>query len=114
MSCDTQREPNQTITQRKEQIRDTVLKLARALVTGQVKAIVNAQGAIAFQGWTDRNRVTDACAYRQIMATGTALAKMKIAQAEALAGKSVSRQAIGHGGAGTHSHDGGKTWHNGH
>jgi hypothetical protein len=114
MPCDTKLKAGQSITQRKEEIRDTVARLARALVTGQVKAIVSAQGAVAFQGWTDadRNRVTDSCAYRQIMATGTAQAKLKIQAAEQLAGRTVSRQAIGNGGQGLHAHNG--VWHGHH
>jgi len=45
--------------------------------------------------------------YRRLMATGSALAKAKIAAAEALAGRAVSRQALANG---VHSHDGGRTW----
>ena len=43
------------------------------------------------------------------MISGSPLAKMKIAQAELLAGRTVDKQVIGQG---AHSHDGGKTWHN--
>jgi hypothetical protein len=42
------------------------------------------------------------------MATGSALAKAKIAAAEALSGRSVNREAVAHG---HHSHDNGATWH---
>jgi hypothetical protein len=42
------------------------------------------------------------------MATGSAMAKTAIARAEALAGRSVNRQAVAQG---HHSHDGGATWH---
>jgi hypothetical protein len=66
---------------------------------------------VAFIGLTDQERdgVTDACAYRRIMATGSALAKAKIASAEALSGRTVNRQAVAQG---HHTHDGGQTWHN--
>jgi hypothetical protein len=109
MPCDTYFKPQQTLEQRKDEIRKTVEKLARALADGTVKPKVGPQGAITFVGWTDtdRNRVTDACAYRRLMATGSATAKLAIARAEQLAGRTVNRQALAHG---VHSHDGGNTW----
>ena len=112
MPCDTVPfTAAQTLTERKLQVKETVDALAKALVRGDVKATVGPQGAIAFGGWQDRKGITDACAYRRIMATGSALAKAKLAQAEQLAGRSVSKQVIGQG---THSHDGGHTFHPGH
>ena len=113
MPCEVSRLPNQTLTERKVEIREAVAKLSAELAAGRVKAVVGPQGAVAFQGWTDanRSRVTDACALRLVLSTGSALAKTKIAQAEMLAGRPVNRQAIAQG---HHSHDGGKTWHHGH
>ncbi len=119
MPCDTYRQPEQTITQRKEQIRDTIDQLAKDLIAGRVKPVVGPNGAIAFQGFTSsggvisspllqRNNVTDNCAYRRIMVQGSAAAKMAIFRAEKLAGRSVSKQTVA---AGVHSHDGGSTWH---
>jgi hypothetical protein len=76
---------------------------------GGVRAVVGPQGAIAFTGWNNgRDGVTDACAYRRIMSTGSSMAKAAIARAEALAGRSVDRAQVT---LGTHSHDGGKSWH---
>jgi hypothetical protein len=113
MACDTQVKENQTLQQRKEEVKATVDKLSQDLAAGRVKPVVGANGGIAFQGFSDadRNGVTDACIYRRLMVTGSALAKAKIAQAEALSGRAVNRSVIGQG---VHSHDGGKTWHNGH
>lgn len=113
MPCDTRLRSGQTISQRKEEIRKTTAQLAADVAAGRVKPKIGPQGAIAFEGWTeqDRNGISDACAYRQIMVGGSALAKAKIAQAEQLSGRSVSKQALAHG---HHSHDGGKTWHHGH
>lgn len=110
MPCDTRRRPNQTISERKTEIRETVARLASALAAGQVKAVVGPQGAIAFAGLTEsqRNGVTDACAYRLLMAGGSMLAKQAIARAEALAGRAVNKQTVA---VGAHSHDGGHTWH---
>ena len=110
MPCDTSFLPNQTISQRKDEITRAVGRLSTLLAAGTVKAKVGPKGSIAFDGWTneDRSRVTDACAYRRVMATGSALAKAQIAKAEAMAGRTVDRQVVGHG---VHSHDGGQTWH---
>jgi hypothetical protein len=113
MPCDTRLKPRQTLSERADEVRRAVQKVADGLISGRVTAKVGPQGAIAFSGLTEAERdgVTDACVYRRLMATGSALAKAKIAQAEALAGRSVDRQALAHG---HHSHDGGKTWHSGH
>lgn len=109
MACDTRTLPGQTLTQRKEEVLAATVKLNALLVAGAVKPKIGPQGAILFEGWTeaDRGRVSDACAYRRIMAIGSSLAKAKIAAAEAAAGRTVNRQAVGQG---WHSHDG-KTWH---
>jgi hypothetical protein len=110
MPCDTRLKKNQTIQQRATEVRAVVDRLASALVSGRVKPVIGPTGAIAFPGLTDAERdgVTDNCAYRRILATGSALAKAAIARAEQLSGRSVNRQAIAHG---HHSHDGGATWH---
>lgn len=110
MPCDTQLKPQQTIQQRADEIRRAVEKLARGITSGAVRVRVGPQGAVAFEGFsdTDRDRITDACAYRRLMVSGNALAKSAIARAEQIAGRGVSRQAIAHG---AHSHDGGATWH---
>jgi hypothetical protein len=114
MACDTQPfTKNQTLTERKQQVREAVEALAKLLVSGSVKAVVGPQGAVTFAGWNpnDRKAISDVCAYRQLMARGSALAKQQIAKAEALAGRSVDRKVVAHG---HHSHDGGHTWHGGH
>lgn len=109
MACDTKLKQGQTIQQRAEEVRRSVLGLEQALKMRMVKPIIGPQGAIAFQGWDNgRDGVTDACAYRRIMATGSALAKAEIARAEQMSGRKVNMQAVGQG---AHSHDGGQTWH---
>lgn len=110
MTCDTRTLKGQTLTQRKEEVLEAVLRLNGLLARGLVKPKIGPQGAIVFEGWseTDRGRVSDACAYRRIMAIGGSLAKAAIAKAEMLAGKTVNRQAVA---VGAHSHDGGVTWH---
>lgn len=111
MPCDTRLKRNQTISQRADEVRKVVSQLDKALATGRAQVRVDrATGAVAFTGLTDAEKdgVTDACAYRRVMISGSALAKAKIAQAEQMAGRGVSRQALA---TGVHSHDGGQTWH---
>ena len=113
MPCDTRLKEGQTITQRKEEVRTAVDRIAKGLAAGRIRAQVGPQGAIAFAGITreERDGVTDACAYRRIMTTGSSLAKAAIARAEQIAGRSVDKKVIGQG---VHSHNGGRTWHEGH
>jgi ABC-type hemin transport system ATPase subunit len=113
MPCDTKLKARQTIQERVAEVRRVVEAMAKKLASGQLRAIVGPQGAIAFSGLTETERdgVTDACAYRRIMSGTNALAKAAIAKAEALAGRAVDRKVIAHG---HHSHDGGHTWHHGH
>jgi hypothetical protein len=111
MACDTRLiSPNQTLSQRKTQVKEIIAFTDELIRKNKVKIAVDKRtGAIAFTGMTDAERggVSDACTYRVIMATGSALAKQAIARAEQLAGRGVSRQALA---AGHHSHDGGATW----
>jgi len=113
MACETFLKKNQTISQRKDEVVRAVGKIQAGLINGRVKVKIGPQGAIAFEGVADidRDGVTDACVYRRIMSTGSALAKAAIARAEQLSGRSVNRELVGQG---VHSHDGGKTWHDGH
>jgi hypothetical protein len=109
MPCDTKLKPAQTITQRKEEITKVIARLSAGLVAGSIKVKLSPAGAIAFDGLTetDRDGVTDACAYRRLMVTGGALAKAKVQAAQALLGKPI----LTHG---AHSHDGGQSWHPSH
>lgn len=111
MPCDTRLKPKQTISERIAEVRQAAAKLASGLANNSIRVKIGPTGGIAFEGWSDKDRdgVTDACAYRRIMATGSPLAKAKIAAAEALSGRSVNKQSVA---AGHHSHDGGQTWHN--
>lgn len=110
MPCDTFRAaPQQTLTERKKQITEVIEDLARKLARGQVKAIVGPQGAIAFEGWTNKNGVTDACALRRVMATGSTSAKLAIMKAEQAAGRKLDMNVVA---SGVHAHGG--VWHGGH
>jgi hypothetical protein len=117
MPCDTRTvRQGQTLDQRKTEVRSAVAALSAALVSGRAKAIIDkASGAIAFQGWIEGReaQVSDACAYRYILATGSALAKQMIARAEQLAGRTVNREALRQGVHG-HEHGGHMHFYPGH
>lgn len=110
MPCDSKLLNGQSLSERMTEVRAAIARLSELLVSGRVKPVVGPQGAIAFSGWseTDRSRVTDACAFRAIMVSGSSLAKAALARAEQMAGRSVDRRVVGHG---VHSHDSGVSWH---
>lgn len=112
MACEAKLKPKQTVSERATEVRAAVSKFNRGLILGTVKVAVGPQGAIAFTGIndTDRDGVTDACVYRRLMVSGSALAKAAIAKAEQLAGRAIDTKAIAQG---HHSHDG-VNWHSGH
>jgi hypothetical protein len=113
MPCDTKLKQGQTLQQRVTEVRAAVERISQGLASGRIKAVVSKDGGVAFDGVTaaERDNITDACAYRRVMVSGSALAKAAIARAEQVAGRGVNRQSIANG---LHSHDGGKTWHRGH
>lgn len=110
MPCDTMRKRNQSVAQRIAEVRKRVTVVDKMLAARKVTAKVGPQGAITFTGISaeDRDGMTDACIYRMIIRSGSASAKMAIMRAEQLAGRNVDRKQVT---AGTHSHDGGNTWH---
>jgi hypothetical protein len=113
MVCETRLRPRQTAAQRAADVRKAAEAFVKGLAAGRIKVKVGPQGAIAFDGITEQERdgVSDACAYRKVMASNNALAKLAIKRAEILAGRGVSSEALA---AGFHSHDGGVTFHSGH
>lgn len=110
MACETTLRPRQTTSERIAEIKTSIEALEKLLLRRKVRPVVGPQGAITFDGWPveARNGITDGCAYRRIMATGSALARAEIARAEQLAGRGVDRRVVAQG---THSHDGGQSWH---
>jgi hypothetical protein len=112
MVCDTRvRRKGQTLTERKEEVKKAVTQLDLAIASRRVRVRVGPQGAVAFEGWAEQDRaaVSDACAYRRIASTGSALARAAIAQAEQLAGRTIDKKVIA---SGVHAH--GDHWHGGH
>ena len=85
MPCDTKLKRNQTIQQRNTEVKEIAAFTDELIRKNRLKVLVDKRtGAIAFDGMTDSEKdgCTDACTYRLIMATGTALAKTAIARAE--------------------------------
>ena len=115
MPCETRmRFPGQTISQRAVEVRTAADSLSKALAAGRVKVNIDKKtGAINFDGWAaaERNGVTDSCAYRRILVQGSTAAKLAIAKAEQMAGRTVDKQVVA---SGLHSHDGGRTWSRDH
>lgn len=117
MPCDSRPfTPNQTLSERKAEVKKVSDLVAQEIVAGRVKPKVGPSGAIAFEGLTDvmRRGMTDSCVYRRIMSTGSAMAKQQIARAEQLAGKRVDQKALAGGHHGHFGPDGKVTWHHGH
>lgn len=112
MACDVIQRKNQSLDERKKEVKKKIEEIEKALVSKKARVIVGKQGAIAFElaAGFDRAGLTDACIYRRIMAGNSVLAKAQIAAAEQIAGRKVDKLVIGRG---DHSHDGGKTWHHG-
>ena len=111
MPCESIRQPNQTLAERVIEVKRIIAELDRLIMKKRVNIVVGRQGAIAFVGneWERiRNGVTDACAYRRLVTTGSVLTRTQITRAEEVSGTKVNRAVVG---AGVHSHDGGVTWH---
>lgn len=108
MPCNTK--AGLTPVQKQKQA-DALSRLESMIASGTVRVVVGAQGAIAFQNWTDREGQSDVCAYRALAARNSPALRAAVVRAEAMSGRKASAQAVG---AGIHSHDGGKTWHAGH
>ena len=110
MPCDTKLKQGQTISERIIEVKKVVSRLDQMLAAGKVRTKISREGAVAFEGVSaeDRDGVTDACVYRRILATGSALARAALEKAEMLAGRKIDKKVVG---SGLHSHDGGKSWH---
>lgn len=113
MPCDTRLKRGQTISQRKDEVRDVTNKIMSGILQSRIKITVSPQGAVAFGGISEEEKdgVTDACVYRRIMVSGPATVKAAIERAAMMQGRTINKAVVN---AGVHSHDGGQTWHEGH
>lgn len=107
MPCYNQLKEGQTLQAREREVKAALDRLERYLQSGTVRVQVGQQGAVVFQGWKDRDRVSDVCAYRTLMLKNSWPLKQAIARAEAMSGRKVNQRAVA---SGVHSHDGGRTW----
>lgn len=109
MPCDTQLRENETKEQRSARAQAAAERLEAALGAGRVKVTLSPNGALAFTGWSaeERDGVADVCAFRRLTAKGSFALRQAIQRAELASGRKLNPQAIA---AGSHSHDGGKTW----
>jgi len=109
MACETVRKPGQTLQDRMREVQRALARLESALTQGRVRVKIAPNGAVTFAGWstTDRDDVSDVCAYRSLAATGSSALRMAVTRAEASSGRRVNAQAVA---AGYHSHDGGSSW----
>ncbi len=106
----------QTPPQRKKQIEEAVERLNKALAIGEIKVKIGPQGAITFigsaaAGILGMNKISDTCAYRKLLASGSPALRAAVQKAEMMAGRKIDPQAVA---SGTHSHDGGQSWSPGH
>lgn len=118
MPCDTVFRRNQTLSQRKAEVKTVLGKISEDIKRNRIVPVVSKRGAITFvrklpNGQTvpidnrERDDVTDACIYRAVMRTGSALERHAILKAEEQARVKVDPKLVA---AGVHSHDGGQTW----
>lgn len=111
MPCDTR----PTLTAEEKSAQENALKvLERKLASQQgVTVVIGQNGAVAFRGWVEADRagLSDVCAYRRLLGTNSPELRRAVARAEALYGRKVDQRQVN---AGTHSHDGGHTFHKGH
>jgi len=107
MACESMRRPGQSLTERINEVKRAMSRLEAQIAAGKVRVNIAPNGAIAFAGWTDRDGVTDACAYRTLSASNSVPLRMAVTRAEGMSGRRVNANAVA---AGHHSHDGGHTW----
>jgi len=94
--------------------RDNALAvLERKLAAKEVTVVVAPNGAVAFRGWTEQDRagLADVCVFRALLSKNSPELRRAVAAAETRAGRLIDKRQIA---AGTHSHDGGHTFHKGH
>lgn len=113
MPCESRIQRGQTLAERNAEITAALRTLEARLQASTVRVVIGSNGAVALQGWTpaDRRDVSDVCAIRALQAAGSWALRQAIARAESQSGRKMNPLALA---AGTHSHDGGKSWNPGH
>jgi hypothetical protein len=113
MACSNMISPGQSLEERALEVTAALRQLEARLAAGQVQVQIGPGGALALVGWSagDRNRISDACAYRTLSAQNSWALRQAVARAEARSGRKLNPVAIANG---VHSHDDGQTWQRGH
>lgn len=113
MPCNYVRSATQTQADRDREIRKALEALEAQLLAGTTNVVIGDNGALAFVGSWDRDRlgVTDVCAYNALVHQNSWALQQAIANAEAISGRQINPTMIA---SGVHSHDGGRSWHPGH
>ena len=113
MPCDVTPRRGQTFVQRISEVELALRRLEQSLQTGIVRIVIAPNGAVALAGWRleERADLSDVCAVRSLTVQNSWQLRQAIAKAEAMQGRKVDVRAVA---AGTHSHDGGRTWDKGH
>ena len=106
MACSSMLRPNQTLVERMSEVKAALSRLERYLQSGSVRVTIAPNGAVAFEGWKDRDGLSDVCTYRTLTAENSWALRQAVARAEAMQGRRVNPTAVA---AGWHTHDG-KSW----
>ena len=106
MACMSTLSEGQTLVSRMAQVEKAISRLEQYLTQGRVKLVIGPQGSIIFQGWQDRDGISDTCAFRSMSATNSHALRTAVLRAEGMSGRKVNLKAVA---AGVHSHDG-RTW----
>jgi hypothetical protein len=107
MACMTALSQGQSLAQRMTQVEQALKRLEQYIQTGTVRIGIGTNGALVFNGWNDRDGISDVCAFRSLTATNSWVLRQAVLRAEGMSGRKVNPKAVA---AGVHSHDGGKTW----
>lgn len=109
MACEAVRTPRQTAAERAREVRDALRALEAALAAGSVQVRLDARGRLRFQGWGEAARagVNDACAFQALERSQSSALRRAVDREQGARGVKLDRRAIA---AGTHTHDGGRTW----
>jgi hypothetical protein len=103
MPCLSTPRKGQTLQARISQVDAALKRLTQYLTTGRVTIGIAPNGAVSFNGWKDRDDVSDVCAYRAMAAENSFALRQAVARAEALSGRKVNAAAVAQG---WHTHDG--------
>jgi hypothetical protein len=107
MACLSTPKKNQTLSERIKEVDSALKRLEQYLQTGTVRVGIGTNGALVFNGWQDRDGISDVCAFQSLSVQNSWVLRQSILKAEGMSGRKVNPKAIA---AGYHSHDNGHTF----